>query len=68
MALYAKVPGNLAGGLDFAAVTLVVVDRQGVDRKAPLARDGGDDHRIEPAGKKDDGFADRVGHGAPLGT
>ena len=46
--------------LELDPVALVVIDRQRDDRKAPLARDAGADHRIEPAGQQDDGAASQL--------
>ena len=55
MAFGAERIGNPHRGLKLDPVALVVIDRQREQAKAGLPRKAGADHRIEPAGKKDDG-------------
>ena len=68
MAPRAEVLRDVARCVDLAAVALVVVDRQRIDREPALARDGRHDHGIEPAGQQDNRFGARISHPDALGS
>ena len=50
-----KLGGNPSRCLELDPMALVVVDGQRNDGEALLSRQAGANHRIEPAGEKDDG-------------
>jgi hypothetical protein len=54
--------GDAPRGVQLDPVALIIVDGEGKDGKAPLPRDCGGNHRVEPSRQEDDGGRARGGH------